>query len=292
MIRSMTGFGRATKTLNNMEITVELRSVNSRGLDCTVKMPRMYAFAESVVLKRVKESVARAKLDVYINIKILEQADLKISVDRSVIEGYLSALNGIAEQYGVRNDISVMALSRMPDVFVVEKAEEDEEQITNDILAVLSEALEKYNQMRTVEGQALEDDLRTRAKTILSTLEQVEERSIITLEEYRQRLTRKMLEVLENTNIDEARILQEAAIFADRVAIDEETVRLRSHLAQLETMLDNGGAFERKLDFLLQEMNRETNTIGSKCNDLEVTKNVVAIKAELEKIREQAQNIE
>ena len=292
MIRSMTGYGRAVETIDGREITAELRSVNNRYLDCTVKMPRLYAFAEDSVKTHVKSAISRGKVDVFIAVNVMEDMQMRISVNHPVLEGYLSAMRSIASDYGVRDDISVTALSRLPDVFVVEKAEEDEEKLTQDILSVVDKALEKFTAMRTTEGAALEADLRGRAATILTLVEKVEQRSPVTLAEYRARLTEKMQEVLQSTTIDEGRILQEAAIYADKIAVDEETVRLRSHLNQLETMLTNGGAIGRKLDFLLQEMNREANTIGSKGNDLEQARTVVEIKAELEKIREQTQNIE
>ena len=292
MIRSMTGYGRAVETIDGREITAELRSVNNRYLDCTVKMPRLYAFAEDSVKTHVKSAISRGKVDVFIAVNVMEDMQMRISVNHPVLEGYLSAMRSIASNYGVRDDISVTALSRLPDVFVVEKAEEDEEKLTQDILSVVDKALEKFTAMRTTEGAALEADLRGRAATILTLVEKVEQRSPVTLAEYRARLTEKMQEVLQSTTIDEGRILQEAAIYADKIAVDEETVRLRSHLNQLETMLTNGGAIGRKLDFLLQELNREANTIGSKGNDLEQARTVVEIKAELEKIREQTQNIE
>ena len=288
----MTGYGRAVETIDGREITAELRSVNNRYLDCTVKMPRLYAFAEDSVKTHVKSAISRGKVDVLIAVNVMEDMQMRISVNHPVLEGYLSAMRSIASDYGVRDDISVTALSRLPDVFVVEKAEEDEEKLTQDILSVVDKALEKFTAMRTTEGAALEADLRGRAATILTLVEKVEQRSPVTLAEYRARLTEKMQEVLQSTTIDEGRILQEAAIYADKIAVDEETVRLRSHLNQLETMLTNGGAIGRKLDFLLQELNREANTIGSKGNDLEQARTVVEIKAELEKIREQTQNIE
>ena len=288
----MTGYGRAVETIDGREITAELRSVNNRYLDCTVKMPRLYAFAEDSVKTHVKSAISRGKVDVFIAVNVMEDMQMRISVNHPVLEGYLSAMRSIASDYGVRDDISVTALSRLPDVFVVEKAEEDEEKLTQDILSVVDKALEKFTAMRTTEGAALEADLRGRAATILTLVEKVEQRSPVTLAEYRARLTEKMQEVLQSTTIDEGRILQEAAIYADKIAVDEETVRLRSHLNQLETMLTNGGAIGRKLDFLLQELNREANTIGSKGNDLEQARTVVVIKAELEKIREQTQNIE
>lgn len=292
MIKSMTGYGRAVELLDGREITVEIRSVNNRYLDCTVKLPRMFSFAEDPIKQRVKEAVTRGKVDVYVGVNLGEVSDVKIGINRSVIEGYLAAMRTIAEDYEVRNDISVCSLSRLPDVFTVEKQEQDEQEVTQALLRVTDAALEAYNAMRAREGEALTADLRSRAATILSLVEKVEARSPVTLAEYRARLTARMQEVLGNLQLDEARILTEAAIYADKIAVDEETVRLRSHLAQMESMLAGGGAIGRKLDFLMQEMNREANTIGSKGNDLEQARTVVEIKAELEKIREQVQNIE
>ena len=288
----MTGYGRAVQTIDGREITVELRSVNNRYLDCTVKLPRTLSFAEDSVKGRVKAAVSRGKVDVYIGVNTAQAADVQVAVNRPVLEGYLAALRQIGAEYGVRDDVTVMSLARLPDVFSVEKTEEDEQKLTQDILSVAEEAIARYNTMRETEGAALEADLRSRAATILERVALVEQRSPVTVAEYRERLRQKMQEVLQNTAIDEGRILQEAAIYADRIAVDEETVRLRSHLAQLGDMLTKGGAIGRKLDFLLQELNRETNTIGSKCNDLELSNIVVDMKAELEKIREQTQNIE
>ena len=252
----------------------------------------MFGFAEDAVKSAVKKNVARGKMDVFITVNVTSDESMRISLNKPVLEGYLAALGSIAADYGVRDDVSVMSLARLPDVFVVEKQEEDEQKLTDDILSVVQEALDKFSAMREKEGAAMEQDLRSRAKTVLSLVEKVEARSPITLAEYRARLTEKMQEVLGQTNIDEGRILQEAAVYADKIAVDEETVRLRSHLNQLEQMLTNGGAIGRKLDFLLQEFNREANTIGSKGNDLEQARTVVELKAELEKIREQTQNIE
>ena len=288
----MTGYGRAVQTIDGREITVELRSVNNRYLDCTVKLPRMFSFAEDSVKNRVKAAVSRGKVDVYIGVNAVQTADVQVAVNRPVLESYLAALRQIETEYGVRDDVTVMSLARLPDVFSVEKTQEDEQKLTQDILGVAEEAISRYNAMRETEGAALETDLRGRAATILERVALVERRSPATVAEYRERLRQKMQEVLQNTAIDEGRILQEAAIYADRIAVDEETVRLRSHLAQLGDMLAKGGAIGRKLDFLLQELNRETNTIGSKCNDLELSNIVVDMKAELEKIREQTQNIE
>ena len=292
MIKSMTGYGRAVETVNGREFTVELRSVNNRYLDCTVKLPRSLSFAEEAVKQAVKQAVSRGKVDVFITVKSENTDDTKISLNTAVVEGYLSAMRQMVQNYGVKDDISVSVLSRMNDVFTVEKPEVDEEQLKADLMSVLEKALAGYNAMRSTEGAALDQDLRSRGETILELVSQVEAGNGQTVIDYRTRLYNKLKEVLANTNIDESRILTEAAIFADKVAVDEETVRLRSHLQQMNTMLSGGGAVGRKLDFLLQEMNREANTIGSKCTDVNLARIVVDIKAELEKIREQTQNIE
>ncbi len=292
MIRSMTGYGRATNTVEGREITVEVRSVNNRYLDCSVKLPRVYSYVEDRIKQLVKEHVTRGKIDVFISVVNASGEDVKITLNKPVLEGYLTAMQQVAADYPVRDDISVTALFRLPDVFVTEKPDVDEEARAAELLQVVGEALDQYDTMRTVEGAALERDLLNRRETIISMVEQIEARSPVTVSEYRAKLLEKMQEVLAGTSIDESRILTEAAIFADKIAVDEETVRLRSHLNQLQQMLASGGAVGRKLDFLLQEMNREANTIGSKCNDLEQTRTVVDIKAELEKIREQTQNIE
>ena len=292
MIKSMTGYGRAVETVNGREFTVELRSVNNRYLDCTVKLPRSVSFAEDAVKQAVKQSVSRGKVDVYITIKSENSNDTQISLNTSVVEGYLSAMRRMVSEYSVGDDISVSVLSRMPEVFSVEKPEVDEEQLKADLMSVVEKAIAGYDAMRCAEGKALDADLRSRGNTILELVEQVEAGNGQTVADYRTRLENKLREVLANTSIDESRILTEAAIFADKVAVDEETVRLRSHLQQMNEMLTKGGATGRKLDFLLQEMNREANTIGSKCSDVKLARIVVDIKAELEKIREQTQNIE
>lgn len=292
MVKSMTGYGRAVETVNGREFTVELRSVNNRYLDCTVKLPRALSFAEDAVKQAVKGTISRGKVDVFVSLRAEGAQDVKITLNTAMVEGYLGAMHQMAKDYGIREDISVSLLSRMPDVFTVDKPEVDEEQLLADLLGVVNLALERYDAMRSAEGKALENDLRSRGQTILSLVEQVEAGSGQTVEDYRTRLENKLKEVLANTAIDESRILTEAAIFADKVAVDEETVRLRSHLDQMNNMLTAGGAIGRKLDFLLQEMNRESNTIGSKCTDVRLARIVVDIKAELEKIREQTQNIE
>ena len=288
----MTGYGRAVETVNGREFTVELRSVNNRYLDCTVKLPRSVSFAEEAVKQAVKQSVTRGKVDVFISIKSENSDDTKITLNASVLEGYLGAMRQMVDAFGVRDDISVSTVSRLPEVFTVEKPEVDEEQLKADLMGVVAKALAGYDAMRCTEGQALDADLRSRGNTILELVSQVESGNSQTVTDYRTRLENKLKEVLANTSIDESRILTEAAIFADKVCVDEETVRLRSHLQQMNTMLTTGGAVGRKLDFLLQEMNREANTIGSKCTDVRLARIVVDIKAELEKIREQTQNIE
>ena len=288
----MTGYGRAVETVNGREFTVELRSVNNRYLDCSVKMPRSVSFAEEAVKQAVKASVSRGKVDVFISIKSENSDDTKISLNTAVLEGYLSAMRQMVSDFGVRDDISVSTVSRLPEVFTVEKPEVDEDQLKADLMAVVDKALAGYDAMRVAEGKALDADLRSRGNAILELVAQVEAGNAQTVIDYRTRLENKLKEVLANTSIDESRILTEAAIFADKVAVDEETVRLRSHLQQMNNMLTAGGAMGRKLDFLLQEMNREANTIGSKCTDVRLARIVVDIKAELEKIREQTQNIE
>ena len=292
MIKSMTGYGRAVETLNGREFTVEIRSVNNRYLDCSVKLPRILTFAEESVKQAVKASITRGKVDVFISVAGAAANEVKVTLNTGVLEGYLASMRQMVTDYGVADDISVSTVSRLPDIFTVEKPEVDEQQMMSDVMYVVGKALEGYDAMRTTEGAALENDLRSRGQTILELVAQVEAGNSQTVVDYRIRLENKLREVLENTNIDESRILTEAAIFADKVAVDEETVRLRSHLDQMNTMLTTGGAIGRKLDFLLQEMNRETNTIGSKCTDVRLARIVVDIKAELEKIREQTQNIE
>ena len=292
MVKSMTGYGRAVETVNGREFTVELRSVNNRYLDCTVKLPRSLTFAEEAVKQAVKGTISRGKVDVFITVRSESVSDVKITLNAAMVEGYLSAMKQMVSEYGVQDDISVSVISRMPEVFTVEKPEVDEEQLLSDLMGVVKKALTAYDAMRAAEGKALENDLRNRGNTILELVSQVEAGNGQTVIDYRTRLYNKLQEVLANTSIDESRILTEAAIFADKVAVDEETVRLRSHLEQMNNMLTTGGAIGRKLDFLLQEMNRESNTIGSKCSDVKLARIVVDIKAELEKIREQTQNIE
>ena len=292
MVKSMTGYGRAEETVNGCTITVELRSVNNRYLDCSVRIPRLYLFAEDAIKTRVQNTISRGKVDVFVTLDNAGAEKVQVSVNRPVADGYYAALQQLAEIYGLEREISVSLLSRFPEVLLAEKAEEDVEQRTKDICSVLDRALQDFDQMRTREGERLREDILSRAAAIEEKVGLVEERSPQTVSEYRAKLEARMNEVLASTQIDPARILTEAAIFADKVAVDEETVRLRSHIGQLRELLDKGGATGRKMDFLIQEFNREANTIGSKCSDIEIARHVVDIKAEIEKIREQVQNIE
>ena len=292
MVKSMTGYGRAVETVNGREFTVEVRSVNNRYLDCTVKLPRGLSFGEDAVKQAVKAKITRGKVDVFASVRSEGAQDTTVSLNKPMVEGYIAAMEQMKRDYGLAGDITVAMVAALPEAFLLDKPQVDEEQLLKDFLSVVDKALTAFDTMRRVEGQALEQDLRSRGNTVLSLVEQVEGGSDQTVTDYRLRLENKLKEVLASTSIDESRILTEAAIFADKVAVDEETVRLRSHLSQMNTMLEIGEPIGRKLDFLLQEMNREANTIGSKCTDVRLAKVVVEIKAELEKIREQTQNIE
>ena len=292
MVKSMTGYGRARQTLHGRDITVEVRSVNNRYLDCTVKVPRTYIFAEDAVKSRVQKAVSRGKVDVFITIDATGADETVVAVNEPLARGYYEALTKIRDMFSLEGELTAAVLAKFPDVLTVTKAEEDLESVAGDICAVLDEALEGYNAMRAVEGVKLCEDIAGRVTTIETVVGKVEERSPQTVAAYREKLTARMQEVLQSTTIDESRILTEAAIFADKIAVDEETVRLRSHIAQLRAMLKSDQPVGRKLDFLIQEVNRECNTIGSKCNDLTIAQDVVNMKAEVEKIREQVQNIE
>ena len=255
-------------------------------------MPRAYIFAEDAMKALVQKSISRGKVDVFVTMDTVEADQTGVQANEALARSYYEALSRLQEMFVLSNDLSPVALAKFPDVLTVTKAEEDLEMTSADICAVLEEALAAHRQMRSVEGEKLCEDIAGRADTIEAVVAKVEERSPQTVAEYRARLEAKMREVLQSTTIDESRILTEAAIFADKIAVDEETVRLRSHLAQLRTMLAGEEPVGRKLDFLIQEVNRECNTIGSKCNDLTIARDVVNMKAEVEKIREQVQNIE
>ena len=288
----MTGYGRARATRNLRDITVEVRSVNNRYLDCTVKMPRMYAFAEDAVKARVQKAVSRGKVDVFISVDASAADVAKVNVNTALAAQYAEALKALAAVCGGEERVTPEQLARFPDVLTVTKADEDLETVSADLCAVLDEALASYNAMRAVEGEKLAEDIGGRLSAIEGMTAQVEERSPETVREYREKLTAKMREVLQSTTIDEQRILQEAAIYADKIAVDEATLRLRSHVSQLRGMLASDQPMGRKMDFLIQELNRESNTIGSKCSNLDIARIVVDLKGEVEKIREQVQNIE
>ena len=292
MVKSMTGYGRAREMRNGRDITVEVRSVNNRYLDCTVKMPRAYIFAEDRMKARVQQAISRGKVDVFVTIDASAADEAVVAVNEPLARGYYEALTRLKTMFSLPGEVTPEVLAKFPDVLAVTKAEEDVEAIAADICAVLDDALAAYNDMRAVEGEKLASDVAGRVTTIETVVGKVEERSPQTVAAYRQRLEGKMQEVLQSTTIDESRILTEAAIFADKIAVDEETVRLRSHIAQLRAMLASDEPVGRKLDFLIQEVNRECNTIGSKCNDLTIAQDVVNMKAEVEKIREQVQNME
>ena len=298
MVKSMTGYGRGEETAQGTTVTVELRAVNNRYLDCTVKMPRTYIFAEDALKELVQSKVSRGKVDVFVNVAHEGGDDVTVTVNESLARAYVRAmlqLERLGAEEGNRtilSDYKTADLARFPDVLTVEKKEEDQDQVKALLLAALDRALDDFNTMRAQEGEKLKADILGRADTIEGLTVQVERRSPETVKEYRTKLETRMQEVLQNTQIDESRLLTEAAIFADKVAVDEETVRLHSHLSQLRELLGKGGAVGRKLDFLIQEFNREANTIGSKCSDIQIARIVVDIKAEIEKIREQVQNIE
>ncbi len=292
MVKSMTGYGRAREMRNGRDITVEVRSVNNRYLDCTVKMPRAYIFAEDRMKARVQQAISRGKVDVFVTIDASAADEAVVAVNEPLARGYYEALTRLKTMFSLPGEVTPEVLAKFPDVLAITKAEEDVEAIAADICAVLDDALAAYNDMRAVEGEKLAADVAGRVTTIETVVGRVEERSPQTVAAYRQRLEAKMQEVLQSTTIDESRILTEAAIFADKIAVDEETVRLRSHIAQLRAMLASDEPVGRKLDFLIQEVNRECNTIGSKCSDLTIAQDVVNMKAEVEKIREQVQNME
>lgn len=291
----MTGYGRARQTVNGRDITVEVRSVNNRYLDCSVKMPRAYIFAEDAIKALVQKSASRGKVDVFITVESMGAEETVVTVNEALAKGYIAALQKLYDLGGgrwVKSSCYATDLARLPDVLTITKAEEDLESVSADLCAVAEEALAAHAAMRATEGRKLAEDIMGRLDTIETITGRVEERSPQTVAEYREKLLARMNEVLQSAAVDENRILTEAAIFADKVAVDEETVRLRSHLSQLREMLQSSEPIGRKLDFLIQEVNRESNTIGSKCNDVQIARDVVELKAEVEKIREQVQNIE
>ena len=291
----MTGYGRGEAAWEGRTVTVEVRAVNNRYLDCSVKLPRSYIFAEDAIRARVQQALSRGKVDVFVTLSGAGDEGLSVTVNEALARSYMAALERLYELGGgerMKEKYSLTDLARFPDVLTVEKQEEDQQHVKEQLLSVLDLALTDFSAMREREGARLAEDILSRAARIEELVELVERRSPQIVSDYRARLEARMAEVLQNIQIDESRLLTEAAIFADKVAVDEETVRLRSHIGQLREMLARGGAVGRKLDFLIQEFNREANTIGSKCSDLDTARLVVDIKAEIEKIREQVQNVE
>lgn len=288
----MTGYGHAQKTVHGRDITVEIKSVNHKFFDFSARTSRGYSFIDDKLRNFVKEHIARGKIDVYVSIVNVDDKAADVILNESLAAGYVKALRKLKEKFGLTDDISVSTVARYSDIFTVKKKDEDEDEIWADISPILEEAIANFIEMRTVEGQKLHADVLSRMNYILEIVGKIEERSPQTLADYSARLRTKIEELKGDTTIDEQRLLTEIAIFADKIAVDEETVRLRSHFDQMKSMLDSGEAVGRKLDFIVQEMNREVNTVGSKAQDAEIAHMVVDIKAEIEKIREQIQNIE
>lgn len=292
MLKSMTGYGRTQKIINGRDILVEIRSVNHRYYEYSSRIPRTYNYIDEKLKALIKQNVSRGKIDINVTINNIEGRDTEIAINKGVAEGYVNALRSVADELDVKDDITLSKLIKLPDIFNVQKTPDDEEQLWNDVSEVAGEAIEKFVRMRETEGEKLRNDVLEKTALILEMVQKVEELSPQTVENYRNRLYQKLSEILEGKEIDQQRILTESAVFAEKIAVDEETVRLRSHISQLTDLLDSCDAIGRKLDFIIQEMNREVNTIGSKAQDLNITRLVVDMKAELEKIREQIQNIE
>lgn len=292
MLKSMTGYGRAQKIINGRDILVEIRSVNHRYYEYSSRIPRTYSYIDEKLKALLKTSISRGKVEIAVTINNIEGKDTEIAINKGAAEGYVNALRSVSAELGLEDDLTLSKLIKLPDIFNIQKTPDDEEQIWCDVSSVADEAIANFVNMRSTEGERLKADVNEKADGILAMVAEVEKLSPITVENYRNRLFKKLSEVLEAKDIDEQRILTEAAIFSEKIAVDEETVRLRSHISQLKTMLDGEEAVGRKLDFIVQEMNREVNTIGSKAQDLNITKLVVDMKADIEKIREQIQNIE
>ena len=289
---SMTGYGSAKGTVEGQEITVELKSVNNRFLDCSVRMPRSFLFAEDAVKKAVTAGVTRGKVDVFVSAQASQDSGTVVLVNEGLAREYRDAIARIAESLELENGLTAFSIARLPDVLTVERREIDKDKATAALAEITAKAVEEFNAMREREGEWLRRDMLAKLDTIERLVSIVEERSPQTVKEYRERLEARLREVLADRSLDEQRVITEVAIFADRTAVDEETVRLRSHIAQFRALLQEGSPILRKPDFLVQELNREMNTIGSKCSDSYLAQVVVDLKSELEKIREQIQNVE
>lgn len=289
---SMTGYGSAKGSVEGQEITIELKSVNNRYLDCSVRLPRNFLFAEDTVKQAVSVGVSRGKVDVFVSAQASQDSGTVVSVNEELARGYRDAVARIAETLGLESGLNAFSLARFPDVLTVERRELDKDKAAAALSEITAKAVEEFNAMREREGERLRRDMLGKLETIEGLVSVVEERSPQTVKEYRERLEARLRDILADRSLDEQRVITEAAIFADRTAVDEETVRLRSHIAQFRTMLEEGSPIGRKMDFLVQEFNRESNTIGSKCSDASLAKVVVDLKSEIEKIREQLQNVE
>lgn len=292
MIKSMTGYGKSEQTIDSLNVIVEIKSVNHRYFEFSARVPREYGFLEEKLKKYCNSLITRGKVECYVSVEDLEEREMEVNVNKTLAAGYVKALKELSERFGLKDDISAVTLSRYPDVITLHKASEDEERIWNAVKTVAETAVSKFIEMRETEGSKLRGDILSRADYIIECVEFIEGRSPETVREYNEKLKQRMKELLGDASVDEQRLLNEAAIYADKIAVDEETVRLRSHISQLREFMNSNEAIGRKLDFLVQEINREANTIGSKAQDVDIAKKVIAIKAEVEKIREQVQNIE
>ncbi len=292
MIKSMTGYGRSQQLVDGMNIMVEIKSVNHRYFEFSSKLPRNYGFLDEKLKSFFNGKLTRGKMECFVQIEAVEEPDTVITLNHPLVNGYLAAYKELSDTYGLDNDIKVSDISRVSDIFVVRKQANDEDRIWNAVSIVAQTALDGFISMREREGERLKKDILSRLDEIITNVEYIEVRSPETVAEYNEKLLGRLKELLGDAHIDEQRILTEAAIFADKIAVAEETVRLRSHISQLRLFLEQSDAVGKKMDFLVQELNREANTIGSKAQDVEIARRVVSIKAEIEKIREQVQNIE
>ena len=292
MLKSMTGYGRQEKLIDGKKILVEVRSVNQRFTDYNIKQPRNMGYLEEKVRNFASEKITRGKVDIYISVESYDETDKEIYLNTALAKNYIDVLKQLRDEFDLKDDISVMKVAEFTEIFKTERKEEDQEQVWSQVKEVMAEAMEAFISMREREGERIEKDLVERVEYMKTLAAQVDERSPQTVEEYRDRLYSKIKELLEDRDIDESRILTEVAIFSDKIAVNEETVRLGSHFEEFYNIINSGEPAGRKLDFLIQEINREVNTIGSKAQDIEIAKTVVTLKGEIEKLREQIQNIE
>lgn len=292
MLKSMTGYGRNEAIVAGRHIIFEIKSVNHKFFECNARMPRGYLFLEDKLKTYVQSKISRGKVDLFLQVETLEEADVQVLVNHSLASSYIAALREIKERYGLHDDVTLSLLSRYPDLFSVHRAPEDEEVVWEVVRQAAEPAIASFLNMRETEGARLKQDLLEKADHVESLVGQVEQLTPETVSEYRQKLETRIKELLGDARLDEQRVLMEVAVFADKVAVDEETVRLRSHIKQLRQLVDSPEPVGRKIDFLVQEMNRESNTIGSKSVNSKIAYLVVDLKSEIEKIREQVQNIE